>query len=104
VREGHHCFGAASCSSAGFTPPILEYSHALGCSVTGGVVYRGQSIPGLNGTYLYGDLCSGYIWGLRRVGETWDNTLLATTEHGTGGYHSAAMSIVAFGEDDDGNV
>ncbi len=64
IREGNHCYGAASCSTSGFIAPLAEYSHRDGCSVTGGYVYRGAAIPSLRGTYLYGDYCSGSIWGL----------------------------------------
>ncbi len=35
-----------------------------GCSITGGYVYRGNGIPGLAGTYIYGDFCTGTIWGI----------------------------------------
>jgi glucose/arabinose dehydrogenase len=45
--------------------PIAVYSHALGCSVTGGFVYRGKARPDLVGRYFYGDYCSGAIWSLR---------------------------------------
>jgi hypothetical protein len=41
------------------------YSHALGCSVTGGFVYRGKARRDLVGRYFYGDYCSGAIWSLR---------------------------------------
>ena len=44
--------------------PLAVYSHALGCSITGGYVYRGQAIPALRGRYIYGDFCSGRIWSL----------------------------------------
>jgi glucose/arabinose dehydrogenase len=48
--------------------PISVYSHALGCSVTGGHVYRGRRLPArLRGWYFYGDFCSGRIWRLKFV-------------------------------------
>lgn len=53
-------------SAEGATPPVHEYEHTDGrCSVTGGDVYRGRSIPDLVGWYLFGDYCSGEITGLR---------------------------------------
>lgn len=47
---------------AGHSPPVVQYSHDEGCSITGGVVYRGQALPDLDGWYLYGDLCFGTLW------------------------------------------
>ncbi|MBI5016134.1 MAG: PQQ-dependent sugar dehydrogenase [Deltaproteobacteria bacterium] len=95
VMEGFHCFGAATCNQAGLTLPVVEYTHAGGnCSVTGGFVYRGGRLPALQGIYLYGDYCSGRIWGLRRNGAAWENGLLLTT----------ALQISSFGEDEAGNL
>jgi glucose/arabinose dehydrogenase len=45
--------------------PIRVYGHTLGCSVTGGFVYRGKARPDLAGRYYYGDYCSGAVWSLR---------------------------------------
>lgn len=64
IREGSHCYRAGMCRSEGVVMPLAEYSHELGCSVTGGYVYRGKAIPQIDGHYLYGDFCSGRIWGL----------------------------------------
>jgi glucose/arabinose dehydrogenase len=47
--------------------PIEVYSHSLGCSVTGGFVYRGKARPDLRGRYYYGDYCSGTVWSLKVV-------------------------------------
>lgn len=94
VMEGSRCFADPACSSDGLVLPVAEYLHGDGdCSVTGGQVYRG-SIPALQGIYLYGDLCSGRIWGLRRNGDVWENRLLIDT----------AFTISTFGEDEAGEL
>ena len=75
--------------------PILEYDHSLGCSVTGGYRYRGHSIAGLGGTYIFGDYCSGRIWfGTHRSDGGWNRPLWRDTSH----------SISAFGEDESGEL
>jgi len=65
-------------SSPAFTDPVATYSHAEGgCSVTGGEVIRDPSLPEWQGIYLYGDFCSGLIWGLfRDRSGVWQNRLL----------------------------
>ena len=45
--------------------PVLVYSHAHGCSVTGGFVYRGRAVQAARGRYFYGDYCNGTIWSFR---------------------------------------
>jgi glucose/arabinose dehydrogenase len=45
-------------------PPVYEYQHPLGRSVTGGYVYRGAITPSLRGAYIYGDFVSGKVWAL----------------------------------------
>ena len=66
TMEGTHCFLTADCDRSGLEPPLVEYDHGLGCSVTGGYVYRGGAVPALAGVYVYADFCSGRIWGLRQ--------------------------------------
>ena len=64
VSEGLHCFEPPEgCDTGGQTLPVLEVSHsdAGSCSITGGVVYRGEAIPELLGHYFYSDYCAGYI-------------------------------------------
>lgn len=46
------------------TWPVLEVAHndeEGGCSITGGVVYRGDAIPEMQGHYYYSDWCNGWI-------------------------------------------
>jgi glucose/arabinose dehydrogenase len=94
IMEGVHCFNPNPCSVAGLTLPILEYGHGAGdCSVTGGYVYRAGAFPRMQGLYIYGDFCSGRIWGLRRGdGGGWTNSLLLDT----------SIQISAFGEEESG--
>ncbi len=66
VFEGHECFRSNDDCAAlsDVVAPVATYGHDEGCSVTGGVVYRGQALPHLSGVYIFGDYCSGTIWGL----------------------------------------
>jgi len=65
--EGTHCFNpSTNCNPGNLVLPILEYDHDVGCSVTGGYVYRGTNNPRLLGRYIYGDFCSGRIWSATR--------------------------------------
>jgi glucose/arabinose dehydrogenase len=68
VLEGSGCLSGSTCDRGGFTGPVYEYSHADGCSITGGYVYRGAAIPGLAGTYFFSDYCSGWLHSFRYVG------------------------------------
>ncbi len=54
----------------GAVPPIYEYSHDEGCSVSGGEVYRGTAIPSLVGWYVFADYCAGTVWALEVVRAT----------------------------------
>jgi glucose/arabinose dehydrogenase len=71
VMEGTHCFHPSTdCQTTTFTLPVHEYFHEKGrCSITGGYVYRGRAISSLVGTYVYGDFCSGEIFGLQHPAE-----------------------------------
>ncbi len=63
--EGTRCLLTSDCDRSGLEPPVVEYAHGLGCSVTGGYVYRGADVPALSGVYVYADFCTGRIWGFR---------------------------------------
>ena len=65
VMEGSACYEAAECATDGLVLPVAEYGHDIGCSVTGGAVYRGDAIEDLVGWYLMSDYCSGLLFGVR---------------------------------------
>ena len=80
----------------GRTFPILVYPHTgLDCSVTGGYRYRGASEPALEGWYVYGDYCSGRVWGASEIGEgVFAPVQLLDTPH----------FVSSFGEDESGEM
>ncbi len=81
------------------TPPVFEYGHAGGnCSVIGGYVYRGASIPALRGAYLFGDLCKARILALTVSDDG------KRTEHRDIGVGVDAGSLASFGQGNDGEV
>ena len=94
--EGGHCFSPPTgCDSTGTELPVIEYGADEGCSVIGGYVYRGTTIPSLAGTYLYGDFCSGEIHGIRfENGEVVEHNLLV----------DSGLEITSFGEDENGEI
>lgn len=102
IVEGFKCYDPPDCSppptciDSSYTQPILAYSHSdpSDCAVTGGYVYRGAAAPQLAGTYVYGDYCSGKVWGATRSGGNWSPTLLVDTSY----------YISAFGEDEAGEI
>ncbi|MGD9498576.1 MAG: sorbosone dehydrogenase family protein [Armatimonadota bacterium] len=90
IMEGTHCFNPPlGCDQTGLELPIHEYGHGLGCSVTGGYVYRGSARPAARGTYYLADFCSGRIWALNGSGSNWSATQVADTD----------LRITSFGED-----
>ncbi len=97
LMEGTLCFDpATNCDPGGLTPPIHEYGHlASGCagSVTGGVVYRGDELPALRGTYLFGDFCTGQLWSFRYDGATLSEYTERTAELTPRGGHTIDMPV-----------
>lgn len=110
VMEGTLCTklgGGPPCNDPGLTPPIVEYDHGKGCSVTGGYLYRGRAVPDLmqatppatgqrfDGIYIYADFCAGTIWRLSATaaGGVSNAVLLAS-----------GLLITTFGEDEAGEL
>ncbi|MEZ4672766.1 MAG: PQQ-dependent sugar dehydrogenase [Caldilineaceae bacterium] len=94
IMEGTHCYSSNDCDPTGLVMPVAEYSHSGHCSVTGGYVYRGVDFPMLTGVYLYGDYCSGTIWGSWPSGGVWQNAELL----------ESGVRISSFGEDEAGEL
>lgn len=65
TMEGTACYAASSCNQSGLTLPQVEYTHADGCSITGGFVYRGSALPEIAGRYFYTDYCGGWLRSFR---------------------------------------
>jgi glucose/arabinose dehydrogenase len=62
LMEGTHCYDPPSdCNDGSLVLPVHEYSHSAGCSVTGGIIYRG-SIGEIDGHYFFADYCTNRIW------------------------------------------
>jgi glucose/arabinose dehydrogenase len=101
VMEARHCLRGATCDAAGMTAPILEYSHKVGCSITGGAVYRGRALPELDGAYFYSDFCTAIVRSLRwrdgRVSDSWDWKQALDPDF-------KLAQVSAFGEDQDGEL
>ena len=97
VLEGSHCFRPRdNCDHEGRIPPVLEYSlDGAPCSVIGGYIYRGNSIPWLRGAYIYGDFCSGKVFGLRyKEGQVIQHEELA----------DSGLRIMSFAQDNAGEL
>ncbi len=84
--EGFHRFSlpAGTEPPAELVPPVFEYPHLAavdadaiaagravdvgdGLSITGGFVYRGTSMPGLQGWYVFADYVTKHVWAIRRM-------------------------------------
>jgi glucose/arabinose dehydrogenase len=66
IMEGIECFSGGTCDTTGLTLPVHTYPtrEQGNCSITGGYVYRGENLPDWLGVYVFGDYCSGRIWGM----------------------------------------
>lgn len=107
-REGLHPFVDPAKQQfkpgAGYVPapgpqidPILEYHHEVGKSITGGFVYRGKRVPGLEGAYLYADYVTGQVWAL-----WYDEATGAIVANRT--IRQSGTPVITFGEDDAGEL
>jgi glucose/arabinose dehydrogenase len=95
VMEGTECFEGSDCDRGDKVLPISGYTHDLGCSVTGGYVYRGSESPALTGGYIFADYCSGTIWGIDARAQNFTDPVPLL---------ESGLSISSFGLDEDGEL
>lgn len=126
VKEGTHCFNAASDKTEGsgcpaidsatgqpLIDPVIEMNNASnpkGGTVTaiiGGNVYRGKAIPSLQGVYIFGNFsqpgntANGEIFQAKPAGNTmWTASKLTMKAFPNGLGHG----VKGFGQDADGEV
>ena len=98
------------------TPPIAQYAHPgvtigapalpqIGVSITGGFVYRGAAIPGLQGVYVFADWSQngvsplGVLMGLEEGTPSWSLSTLNVE-----GGNPVPWFIQALGEDESGEL
>lgn len=95
--EGNHPYNTSGCGPSGnYDFPIFEYSHTLGCSVSGGYVYRGTTYPEMIGHYFLADYCSGRFWDIvSDGGGGWTATMHTNL---------MAYGYASFGEDINGEM
>ena len=93
--EGTAVYNSAGCGpAANYTMPFAQYTQSStgGCSITGGVVYRGTAYPNLVGKYVFADYCNN------RIGYVSDNGTI------TWGATHPDNRFTSFGEDMNGEM
>ena len=119
IMAADHCYNPEQlCDTTGLMKPIHEYpnnanymkiligmdeAEATGCSVTGGYVYRGTSLPNLQGAYIFGDYCTGRIWAFQKKNNQITNFMnIRTSLKKTS--KALPLFISSFGEDNSGEL
>ncbi|OCC10958.1 sorbosone dehydrogenase family protein [Streptomyces sp. PTY087I2] len=93
--EGTHPFRGGT-EPANHVPPVHEYDRTgLGCSVTGGFVYRGDALPDLRGSYVFSDYCDGTL----RTLQLEDGEVTGVGDLGVSG-----GEVISFAEGGDGEL
>jgi glucose/arabinose dehydrogenase len=107
VREGAH----PHVTSPGPFPetplidPILEYSHDVGRSVTGGFVYRGAALgSGYAGRYFFADYAFGRVWSVSLTPGGPSGVVAGSPVEHSAELGSAAARVSSFGEDAGGEL
>lgn len=97
-REGTLAYNPDCGANAGTSlPPVAEYDRAAGQAVTGGYVYRGAVITGLQGRYVFGDFGSGLLWHIA-------GNQVPTRTMTAGDGAATGLAIASFAEDAEGEL
>lgn len=76
-----------------FDAATYIYPHTVGVAIIGGYVYRGPTLTGMTGRYLFGDYISSNLWAIAPEGSI---SVAATMPD--------SLSIQALGEDEAGEI
>ncbi len=99
IMEGYHEFNVPDgADKSKLIQPIHEYDHSDGISITGGYVYRGKSLPGLMGRYIFGDY-NGKTWTLTEKGGKWTREDLVFANKPGGN-----LQLLSWGQDEGGEI
>ena len=85
--------GIGDAIPAGTTPPVFEYDHGTGQSITGGVVFRGAQVGDLLGKYVFGDFVAGKLFSLGLDGTGF--TDITSALGGLGGFNPSSFGTDA---------
>ena len=97
AMEGTDCYDGPCDGS--YEPPVYEYRHTVGTSITGGFVYRGCKMPDLHGNYFFSDFPYAPfspLWSIKNTGggfgpgDVWEGNV--------------GLLIATFGEDEQGEL
>jgi glucose/arabinose dehydrogenase len=80
--EGPLCtgYGGCTCNDPSIVPAMYVYGHDVGCSISGGAIYRGSTFPQFNGLYFYTDFCFPRVWTVRQSGGAFVETVNRSAE------------------------
>lgn len=86
TEGGHDFYPTRKAAPLPIVKPTVEHHHSEARSLTGGVVYRGGKLPGMEGAYIYGDYSTGHIWAVKHDGQKieWHKKIAITSLRITG--------------------
>lgn len=111
MMEGTSCYEAnpcgpntPKCGDPSLVLPIHTFEHDPMCAMMSGYVYRGCAMPALQGSFFFGDYCTGRVWSLRQQDGHVTELIERTKELSPFGTPTPLENIVSFGQDDDGEL